>query len=68
MKDLATKRNKSGSTSFEPRNYIPSIEKKEFGREPVPLNGVADTFVDKLGLDRKPISEVKLNFKFYSIK
>ena len=66
MKELLTKRNKS--VSFEPRNYVPCIEKKEFGREPVPLNDVADTFVDKLGLDRKPISEVNLNFKFYSIK
>lgn len=57
MKELAAKRNKS--VTFEPRNYVPSIEKKEFGREPVSLEDVPETFVDKLGLEKKPISEVR---------
>ncbi len=52
------KRNRS-SVTFEPRNYVPKIEKKEFGREPVSLNDVPETFIRKLGLEQKPISEVK---------
>ena len=62
MKELAKKANKTAT--FEPRNYVPSIEKKEFGRDPVSLNGVADTFVEKLGLEKKPVSEVILNIFF----
>ena len=60
MKDLATKRNKS--VSFEPRNYIPCIEKREFGRDPVSLDNVPETFVEKLGLESKPLSEVNNKF------
>jgi len=45
--------------SFEPRKYVPNIEKKEFGREPVDLSNVAGSFVEKLNLDKKPVSEVK---------
>lgn len=56
MIELAAKRNKS--VSFEPRNYVPTIEKKEFGREPVSLEDVPQTFIEKLGLEQKPISEV----------
>ena len=67
MKELASKRNKS--VTFEPRNYVPTIEKKEFGREPVPLNDVAETFVNKLGLEKKPTSEViKKIFIFFTYK
>lgn len=65
MTDLATKRNKS--VSFEPRKYVPSIEKKEFGRDPVSLQNVPETFVNKLGLEKKPISEVFKYFKFLNI-
>lgn len=49
-------RNKS--LSFEPRQYVPNIEKKEFGRQPVDLINVEETFVDKLNLDKKPVTEV----------
>lgn len=62
MVELAAKRNKS--VSFEPRNYVPTIEKKEFGREPVSLEDIPQTFVDKLGLEKKPVSEVKFLLKF----
>jgi len=51
-------RNKS--VSFEPRHYVPNIEKKEFGSQQIDLNNVEDTFVDKLNLDKKTITEVIL--------
>ena len=56
------KRNKS--VTFEPRNYKPNIEKREFGREEVPLTDVPETFIEKLGLEKKPISEVKYNILY----
>ena len=58
IKENSEKRNRS-SVTFEPRNYVPKIEKKEFGRDPVSLNDVPETFVKKLGLEQKPISEVR---------
>lgn len=59
---MGTIRNKS--VSFEPRQYVPNIEKKEFGRQPIDLNNVEETFIDKLNLDKKPVSEV---ISFYSL-
>ncbi len=53
---MGTTRNKS--SAFEPRQYVPNIEKKEFGRQPVDLNNLEETFVNKLNLDKKPIAEV----------
>lgn len=52
------KNTRNKSVSFEPRHYVPNIEKKEFGSQPVDLTDVADTFVYKLGLDKKPVTEV----------
>jgi hypothetical protein len=56
LKTFASTRNKS--VSFEPRNYVPNIEKKEFGRSQVSLNDVPNTFIDKLNLDKKTVTEV----------
>ena len=58
LKELALKRNKS--VTYEPRNYVPCIAKKEFGRDPISLDNVPSTFIEKLGLEKKTIDEVNL--------
>ena len=57
-------RNKS--LSFEPRKYVPNIEKKEFGSVPVSLSNVAETFINKLNLDKQPITEVINLYLFFT--
>jgi hypothetical protein len=37
---------------------VPCIEKKEFARDPVSLDNVPSTFIEKLGLDKKCVDEV----------